>query len=119
MRSLLIALPVLAMLASPAYATGGFVCRTASEPAIESAVGFGHTAGSALFAHRLQVDGRDVPVEAPQWWLDGEEVRLLLTDEQANERVAVILAQWNGETQTYDGTVEYRGRTSWIRCREG
>ena len=24
-----------------------------------------------------------------------------------------------GETQTYDGTVEYRGRTSWIRCREG
>ena len=116
MRSLLIALPVFAMLASPAHATGGFVCRTAAEPAIEIAVGFGHTAGSALFAHRLQVDGRDVPVDAPQWWLDDGELRLVLTDPQANERLAVVKTVRKGDA--YDGSVLYQGRHHWIRCRE-
>ena len=107
------------LLAAPAHATGGMQCSTASDPRIEISVGFGHTAGAALFAERLWVEDEDVPVEAPQWWLDGEELRLLLTDEQANERMAVVRARWNDATHSYDGTVEYRGRTSWIHCREG
>lgn len=116
MRSLLIALPAFAMLASPAHATGGFVCRTASDPSIEIAVGFGHTTGSALFATSLQVDGGDVPVEAPQWWLDDSELRLVLTDPQANERLAVVKAVRKDDA--YDGAVMYQGRRHWIRCRE-
>ena len=73
-------------------------------------------AGSALFVHRLQVDGRDVPVDAPQWWLDDSELRLVLTDRQANERLAVVKAVRKGDA--YDGSVLYQGRHHWIRCRE-
>ena len=116
MRTFLIALPILAMLASPAHATGGWRCRTAAKPTIEITVAFGHTAGSALFAQRLQVDGRDVPVEAPQWWLDDSELRLVLTDPQANERLAVVRAMRKGDA--YDGSVIYRGKRRWIRCYE-
>ncbi|WP_370178172.1 hypothetical protein [Alteriqipengyuania sp.] len=107
------------LLAAPAHATGGFVCSTASEPKIEISVGFGHVPGAPIFGERLTVGGEDIPVEAPQWWLDGEELRLLLTDEQANEQVALVHARWNDATHTFDGTVEYRGRTSWVRCYEG
>lgn len=116
MRSHLIALPALALLASPAYATGGFQCRTAATPRIEITLGFGHTAGSALFSERVRVDGKDVPVDAPQWWLDDSELRLVLTDEQANERLAVVKAKRSGDA--YDGSVIYQGRSHWIRCRE-
>ena len=104
---------------APANATGGMQCSTASDPRIEISVGFGHAAGSPLFAQRLWVGEEDIPVLAPQWWLDAEELRLMLTDEQANDRLALVRARWNEETHTYDGTVEFRGRTSWIRCREG
>lgn len=116
MRTLLIAVPVFAILASPAHATGGFTCRTAAEPAIEITLGFGHTAGSALFSQTLRVAGRKMPVEAPQWWLDDSDLRLVLTDPQANERLAVIRAVRKGDA--YDGSVIYRGRHHWIRCRE-
>ncbi|NCP19263.1 MAG: hypothetical protein GW855_08930 [Erythrobacter sp.] len=105
------------LLASPAHATGGMDCQTASDPHITISVGFGHTAGASLFSQRLYVADREIPVLAPQWWLDGEELRLLLTDEQANERVAVVKAVRNGET--YDGSVTYQGKRHWIRCREG
>ena len=111
-----IALSALALLASPAYATGGFQCRTAADPRIEITLGFGHTAGSALFSQRLRVDGKDIPVDAPQWWLDDNDLRLVLTDEQANERLAVVKAKREGDA--YDGSVVYRGKSHWIRCRE-
>ena len=116
MRKHLLALSALALLASPAYATGGFQCRTAADPRIEIMLGFGHTAGSGLFSQRLRVDGRDIPVDAPQWWLDDDELRLVLTDDQANERLAVVKARRNGGT--YDGSVIYRGTSHWIRCYE-
>ena len=117
MRTVLPALLALVLVSSPANATGGFTCRTASEPAIAIDLGFGHTAGSALFSQRLRVDGRNVAVEAPQWWLDDEELRLVLTDEQANERLAVVRATRKGAT--YDGSVAYEGKRHWIRCHEG
>ena len=116
MRKYPIALSALALLASPAYATGGFQCRTAADPRIEITLGFGHTAGSALFSQRLRVDGKDIPVDAPQWWLDDGELRLVLTDPQANERLAVVKAVRKGDA--YDGSVLYQGRHHWIRCRE-
>ena len=63
------------------------------------------------------MDGQDIAVHAPQWWFDDEELRLLLTDEQAEARVAVVRATRNGDT--YDGSVTYKGKRHWIRCREG
>ena len=117
MRRQLIAMAALGLLASPAHATGGMYCSTASEPSIDISLGFGHTAGSDLFKHRLRVDGQDIAVHAPQWWFDDEELRLLLTDEQADERVMVVKATRNGDT--YDGSVTYKGKRHWIRCREG
>ena len=116
MRKHLLALSALALLASPAHATGGFQCRTAADPRIEINLGFGHTAGSALFSQRLRVDGEDISVDAPQWWLDDEELRLVLTDDQANERVAIVRARRNGDT--FDGSVIYKGKRHWIRCYE-
>ena len=113
----LAALTALSFTAAPAHATGGFHCRTASEPKIEISVGFGHVVGTPIFGERLSVDGKDIPVEAPQWWLDDSELRLLLTDKQANERLAVVRATRNGDT--YDGSVTYKGKRYWIRCYEG
>lgn len=117
MRKHLLALSALILLASPAHATGGFTCTTASKPTIQISVGFGHVAGAPIFGERLSVDGKDIPVEAPQWWLDDSELRLLLTDKQANERLAIVKAKRNGDT--YDGSVTYQGKRHWIRCYEG
>ncbi len=117
MRNLILASAAAILVAAPAHATGGMSCRTAAEPEISIDVGFGHTAGSGLFMARLQVAGEDIAVQAPQWWLDGEELRLLLTDEQATERLAVVRATRNGDT--YDGSVVYGGKRHWIRCYEG
>ena len=117
MRYLILASTAAILAAAPAHATGGMSCRTASDPEISIDVGFGHSAGSGLFMARLWVDGEDIAVQAPQWWLDGEELRLLLTDEQASERLAVVRATRNGDT--YDGSVTYQGKSHWIRCYEG
>ena len=121
MRNLLlspfaIALSTLVMIASPAHATGGVRCSTAAAPAIVITLGFGHVAGSALFSQRLQVDSETIAVAAPQWWLDDDELRVVLTDMQANEELAVIRAKRKGAT--YDGTVTYAGERHWIRCYE-
>ena len=116
MHKPLIALSALGLLASPANATGGFQCRTAASPRIEIMLAFGHSAGSALFSQRLRVDGKEIAVDAPQWWLDDSELRLVLTDRQANERLAVVKAVRKGDA--YDGSVLYQGRHHWIRCRE-
>ena len=116
MHKPLIALSALGLLASPAHATGGFQCRTAASPRIEITLAFGHTAGSGLFSQRLRVDGKEIAVDAPQWWLDDDELRVVLTDTQANERLAIVKAKRKGDA--YDGTVVYPGRRHWIRCRE-
>ena len=117
MRSLL-AIPALAaaVVAAPASATGGFLCKTASKPAIEVAVGFGHVPGAPLVAKRLRVDGKEVPVLAPQWWLDGKEMRIEFTDTDAMQKLLVMRTTWN--ELYYDGQVTWRGKTHWIRCKE-
>ncbi|MBB3034633.1 hypothetical protein [Alteriqipengyuania lutimaris] len=116
MRNRLLALAAILLLAAPAHATGGMRCATARTPAIVVTLGFGHVAGSALFAQGLEVDGRQIAVAAPQWWLDDRELRVVLTDPQADEELAVVRATRKGAT--YDGTVTYRGKRHWIRCQE-
>ena len=116
MRYLILATAAAILASAPAHATGGFSCKTASDPQIAIDVGFGHTAGAALFSRRLHVGDEEIAVDAPQWWLDDDELRVLLTDTQANERLAVVKAKRKGDA--YDGTVVYQGRRHWIRCRE-
>jgi hypothetical protein len=118
MNKLLFAI-VLILSATPAHATGGFVCRTAGANPIQVSVGFGHVPGAPLIATatRLIDNGRNVPVTAPQWWLDNAELRLLLADPSAMRREAIIKAQRNG--QVYDGSLWRGGQRRWVRCREG
>ena len=116
MRYLALASIAAALVAVPAHATGGFSCRSASQPEIVINVGFGHTAGAALFSQSLSVSAEEIPVDAPQWWLDDSELRLVLTDPQSWDRVAVVRATRNGAS--YDGSVTYNGQQHWIRCYE-
>ena len=117
MKKFLLMAPMLA-LAAPAQATGGFVCRTAGPQKVEVSVGFGHAPGAPLIttATRLVDNGRNVPVIAPQWWLDDSELRILLADPGAMRREAIIKTRRKGHA--YDGSLWRNGRRSWVRCRE-
>lgn len=118
-KRLLLALapaPALLLAAAPAQATGGFTCRTAGPRPVEIALGFGHTPGAPLFLSRLLDNGRNVPVRAPQWWLDDSELRLLLTDPDSMRREAIVKARRNGPV--YDGSLWRGGKRRWVRCRE-
>lgn len=117
MYKFILLLPLLAALATPAAATGGFVCRTAGPDPIEVSMGFGHAPGAPLFLTRLVDNGRNVPVIHPQWWLDNEELRLLLADPTAMRREVIIKAERNGHV--YDGSLWRNGKRRWVRCREG
>jgi hypothetical protein len=119
MNKMILFAALTAAMAAPAQATGGMVCRTAGSQPILVSVGFGHTAGSQLLQDvtRLTDKGRNVPVIAPQWWFDGTELRLLLTDPAALRREAIVKARRNG--QVYDGNLWRGGKRHWVRCREG
>ena len=80
-------------------------------------MGFGHAPGAPLFLTRLVDNGRNVPVIHPQWWLDNEELRLLLADPTAMRREVIIKAERNGHV--YDGSLWRNGKRRWVRCREG
>ncbi len=117
MKKALATFGLAACLAGPAYATGGLTCRTAGARPIEVAVGFGHVPGSPLIARRLLDNGRNVPVQDAQWWLDRREVRLLLTSPQATAEELRLIARRTGSV--YDGSLWRKGRRRWVRCREG
>jgi len=118
MKKALFTAASLAAAASPAQATGGFVCRTAGPRPIEVSLGFGHAVGAPLLADavRLTVNGRNTPITAPQWWLDDKELRLLLADPGAMRRELILKARRNG--RFYDGNVWRGGQRRWVRCRE-
>jgi hypothetical protein len=116
MKKTLLAVPLLAAIASPAQATGGFTCQTAGPRPVQVSLGFGHTPGAPLFLTRLTDSGRSIPVKAPQWWLDNAELRLLLTDPGAMRREVIIKARRNGHV--YDGSLWRGGVRRWVRCRE-
>lgn len=117
MKKLLLALPLAVFAATPAHATGGFVCRTAGANPVEVAVGFGHVPGSPLIARRLLDRGRVIPVADAQWWLDDRELRLLLISPQAQRKEVEVRARRNGHV--YDGSLWRGGKRRWVRCREG
>ena len=119
MKRVALALLLTGLVATPANATGGFVCRTAGARSIQVSVGFGHAPGSPLLQDsiRLNDNGRNIAVTAPQWWFDGTELRLLLADPNGMRREAIVKARRNGHV--YDGNIWRGGKRSWVRCREG
>lgn len=108
----------LAAFAAPASATGGLMCKTAGPTPIEIQLGFGHVPSPGLFLAKLFVDGREVRVEANQWWMQDNEVRLAMTDVANGDNVAILTAQWNDEARAYDGSIRHEGKKRWVRCRE-
>jgi hypothetical protein len=119
MKKPLLVLPLAFVAAMPAHATGGLVCRTAGQNSVEVSVAFGHAPGAPLLADatRLLDNGRNIPVTAPQWWLDDQELRLLLADPNAMRRELILKAKRNGHF--YDGNIWRSGQRRWVRCREG
>ncbi len=119
MNKLLLAISLAVAAAStttPAHATGGLVCRTAGARPIEVALGFGHVPGSPLILARLLDAGRTVPVTAAQWWLDNQEVRVVLVGANALEQELLLRARRSGHV--YDGALWRSGKRRWVRCRE-
>ncbi len=116
MKKYALALPLLFLAPSAAHATGGLVCRTAGPAPIEVSLGFPHGFGAPLFLTRLRDSGRDIPVSAPQWWLDNSEVRLLLFKPNEHSQELLLKARRNGHT--YDGNLWRGGKRRWVRCRE-
>lgn len=102
---------------TPAYATGGLVCRTAAPRPVEVALVISHTAVSAIVSARLRENGRQVPVAVAQSWLEPNEVRLDLTDRNATRHELRLRAKRNGGA--YDGSLWRGGQRRWVRCREG
>ena len=116
MKRILIAASLGLTVATPAQATGGFVCRTGGPRPIQVSVGFGHVPGSPLILTRLIDNGRQLPVKSAQWWFDQDEMRLLLIDPGAKREQLVLKARRNGSV--YDGSVWRNGKRRWARCRE-
>jgi hypothetical protein len=102
--------------ASPASASGGLSCRTGAPGPVQIDLAFGHVFGTPLVSSRLLDSGRNIPVAHPQWWLDRNEVRLVLTGPDANREELRLIAGRKGAV--YDGSIWRGGKRRWIRCRE-
>ncbi len=117
MKRLLLGLPLAFFAASPAFATGGLVCRTANAPSLQVALVISHTAVSSIVSARLTDNRREVPVAVAQSWLEPNEIRLDLTDRNAVRHELRLRAKRKGNV--YDGTIWRGGKRRWVRCREG
>lgn len=118
MNKLLLFAPALALFtATPALASGGLSCRTGGPRPVQVDLTYGHVFGTPLVASRLLDNGRRIPVAHPQWWLDRNEVRLVLIKPDAGREELRLVAKRNGGT--YDGSIWRGGKRRWIRCREG
>ena len=102
--------------AASAHATGGLACRTAGVRPVVVSLGFGHVPGSPLIMTQLIDAGRTVPVSAAQWWLDNQELRVVLISPGASKQELLLRARRTG--QFYDGHLWRSGKRRWVRCRE-
>ena len=117
-KLLIIIAPILAITAaSPALASGGLSCRTGGTRPVQVDLAYGHVFGTPLVSSRLLDNGRTVAVAHPQWWLDRNEVRLVLTNPDAVREELRLVARRNGTA--YDGSLWRGGKRRWVRCREG
>ncbi len=102
---------------SQAFASGGLLCSTGRARSVEVRLVVSHTAVSAIVSARLIDDGRDVPVALAQAWLEPHELRVDLTDRNAQRHELRLRAKRNG--RYYDGSLWRLGKRHWVRCREG
>ncbi len=116
MKRLLIAAPFAAGFAAPAHATGGLTCETSGASPISVSLVIGHTAVSSVVQARLHDGASEVPVIVAQSWLDPGEVRLDLTDPNAERHELRLRARRSGDQ--YDGSLWRHGKRRWVRCRE-
>lgn len=116
-----IALPLL-LAAAPAFATGGFDCRTTDGSGIGLSGAVGHVAGSPLVTAHLRLGermlsttGQDPQLVIARSWLDAERIWVDLADPglfgfEAQLRVRV------GARSTATGTLARDGVTRPVRC---
>ncbi|HET9459375.1 MAG TPA: hypothetical protein VFO51_05285 [Sphingomicrobium sp.] len=116
MTRILLALSLAFVAASPAYATGGMTCSTAGPRPIDVQLVIGHTVVSNVVQARLTDGGRDIAVTVAQAWLEPNEIRLDLTDPNAERHELRLRARRRGEA--YDGSLWRGGKRRWVRCRE-
>ena len=76
----------------------------------------GHVFGSPLVSATLVDNGRTVRTAKAQWWMDRNEVRLLLTRPDAGAEEVLLRAGRRGSV--YDGSLWRGGKRRWVRCRE-
>lgn len=116
MTRIMLALLLAFVAATPAYATGGMTCSTAGPRLIDVELVIGHTVVSNVVQARLTDNGRDIAVTVAQAWLEPNEIRLDLTDPNAERHVLRLRARRRGEA--YDGSLWRGGKRRWVRCRE-
>ena len=116
MRLAFLAIPLALLAATPARATGGLLCSTAGANPIQVQLVIGHTAVSSVVQARLTDKGADVPVAIAQAWLVENELRLDLTDPNAERHELRLLAKRKGDK--YDGSLWRGGKRRWVRCVE-
>ncbi len=116
MRKTVLLAATLAAVASPAHATGGLVCEAAGPRPVRVSLVIGLTAVSHVVQARLSDNGANVPVTVAQSWLDRSELRLDLTDPNAERHELRLRASARGSG--YDGSLWRHGKRRWVRCRE-
>jgi hypothetical protein len=122
MRLSLLAALALLCAATPALATGGYVCRTSGAEPIELAVVTGHAVAPVIVQARLTerdqtLSTADEPprIAIAQSWVDDSEVRLDLVDANAERYEARLRIKPTGNLRAA-GTLLRNGKTYRVRC---
>jgi hypothetical protein len=120
-RRLLLGLPWL-LAATPAWATGGFECRTTDRSAIVLGGSFGNALGTPIDAVYLELPGRrSWTADRPQTlfivrsWFDEQEIRVDLTDQNGDGFAAQLRARF-GRGGVATGTLLRDGIRHPARC---
>ena len=121
MRYALCLAPLLAA-ATPAFATGGFECRTTDRSAIVLGGSFGNALGTPIDAVYLELPGRRLwTADRPHTlfivrsWLDGEEIRVDLLEQGDDDFAAQLRARFR-ENRIATGTLLRNGVRHPVRC---
>ena len=113
-KLILLAAPVALLTASPAAATQGMTCRTASGSPIVLSLVLGAT--PSVLSPQLTIGGRRVPVVIAQSWIEDPEIRVDLYDPNLLRHELRLKVRRNGPV--FDGSVWRGGQRRWVRCRE-
>ena len=121
MKHVLFGLPLL-LAATPAFATGGFDCRTTDRSNIVMSGTIGRVIGSPLVAAHLRLGDRalsttdpEPPLVIARSWIDARELRVDLADPQV-ERFEAQLRARIGRRGGATGTLVRDGVTHPVRC---